>query len=97
MNKENIKTISLDCPSCGGKMEPTADGKKIVCPYCGHTALIEKDTSAQKEYDRLMARAKADEDIRDLKEKRQRRRRNLPLPKTPGPWWISTAARAPSG
>ena len=75
MNKENIKTISLDCPSCGGKMEPTADGKKIVCPYCGHTALIEKDTAAQKEYDRLMARAKADADIRDLKEKRQRRRR----------------------
>ena len=75
MKKENLNTISLDCPSCGGKMEPTADGKKIVCPYCGHTALIEKDTAAQKEYDRLMARAKADADIRDLKEKRQRRRR----------------------
>ncbi len=75
MKKENLNTISLDCPSCGGKMELTADGQKLHCPYCGHTELMEKDDRAQKEYERLMARARADEDIKDLREKRQRRRR----------------------
>ncbi len=75
MAEENVKTISLGCPSCGGRMELAADGKKAVCPYCGHTMLIEKDAPAQNEYERLMARARADEDIRDLQSKRQRRRR----------------------
>ena len=75
MKKDNLKTISLDCPSCGGKMELTADGQKLHCPYCGHTELMEKDDRAQKEYERLMAQARADEDIKDLREKRQRRRR----------------------
>ena len=72
MKKENLNTISLDCPSCGGKMEQTADGQKLHCPYCGHTELMEKDDRAQKEYERLMAQARADEDIKDLREKRQR-------------------------
>lgn len=75
MDHAKIKTFSLICPSCGGKMELQADGRKATCPYCGHIMLIEKEESAQKEYERRMAKARADEDIKDLQNKRQRRRR----------------------
>ena len=75
MNQEQMKTLSLVCPSCGGRMELSADGEKAVCPYCGHKMLIEKEDSAQKEYERRIANARAEEDIKDLKEKRRRRRR----------------------
>ena len=75
MDKRNIKTLSLTCPSCAGEMELQADGKKAVCPYCGHTMLIEKEDDAQKEYERRMAKARADEDIRKLQEKGARKRR----------------------
>ncbi len=75
MDQENLKTLSLVCPSCGAKMELSADGKKAVCPYCGHKMLIQKDEGARKEYERRMAEARAEEDIRDLRTKRQRRRR----------------------
>lgn len=69
------RSLSLVCPSCGGKMELAADGKKAGCPYCGHEMLIRKDDSAQKEYERRMAAARAEEEIRNLQLKRQRRRR----------------------
>lgn len=75
MKQENIKTVSLVCPSCGGKMELTEDGQKATCPYCGHIMLVEKEEYAQEEYERRMAKARADEDIKDLQNKRQRRRR----------------------
>ena len=75
MNQETIKTISLVCPSCGGKMELSEDGKRAVCPYCGNKLLIEKDDIAQKEYERRMAKARAEEDIKDLQSKRQRGRK----------------------
>ncbi len=75
MNRANTKTISLICPSCGGRMDLSADGKNAHCPYCGHKMLIEKDDGAQKEYERRIAKARADEDIRDLQRKRQRGRR----------------------
>ena len=75
MDQANIKTLSLVCPSCGGRMELSADGKKAVCPYCGHEMLIEKEDSAKKEYERCIAKARAEEDIRDLQDQRRRRRR----------------------
>ena len=75
MDPENIKTLSLICPSCGAKMELSEDGKKAVCPYCGHEMLIEKEEAAQKEYERHIAKALAEEDIRDFRRKRQHRRR----------------------
>ena len=75
MDQTRIKTLSLICPSCGGRMELTADEEKAVCPYCGHEILIDNDDSAQKEYERRVAMARAEEDIRDLKSKRQGRRR----------------------
>ncbi len=75
MDKENIKTLSLVCPSCGGRMELSEDGEKAVCLYCGHKLLIEKEDRAQQEYERRIAKARAEEDIRDLQRKRQRRRR----------------------
>ena len=75
MNQAKLKTLSLVCPSCGGKMDLAADGKKAVCPYCGHELLIEEDESAQKEYERRMARARAEEDIKDLQSRRHRLRR----------------------
>ncbi len=75
MDQTKMKTLSLKCPSCGGKVELSADGEKAVCPYCGHVILIEKDKTAQKEYERRMAKARAEEDIKDLQSKRQRRRR----------------------
>ena len=75
MDQGNIKTLSLVCPSCGGKMELSADGKEAVCPYCGHKMLIEKEERAQKEYERRMAKARAEEDIRELQRKRQQGRR----------------------
>ena len=74
-DQENTKTLSLVCTSCGGIMELSADGKSAVCPYCGNKMLIEKDGPARKEYERLMAKARAEEDIKDLQRKRQRRRR----------------------
>ena len=56
-------------------MELSADGEKAVCPYCGHEMLIEKDESAKKEYERRMAKARAEQDIEDLQRSRQSRRR----------------------
>ena len=70
-----LLTLSLVCPSCGGRMELSADGEKAVCPYCGHKMLIEQEDSAQEEYERRMAKARAEEDIKDLQTKRRRRRR----------------------
>ena len=75
MDQTKIKTLSLICPSCGGRMELSADEEKAVCPYCGHEMLIDNDDDAQKEYERRIAMARADEDIRDLQRKRQRGRR----------------------
>ena len=75
MDQANMKTLSLACPSCGGKMELSADEERAVCPYCGYEMLIDKEEPAQKEYERRVARARADEDIKDLQEKRQRKRR----------------------
>ena len=75
MDQTNIKTLSLVCPSCGGKMELSPDGETAACPYCGQKIIIEKKDSAQKEYERRIANARAEEDIRDLQIKRQRRRR----------------------
>ena len=62
MNQVNMKTLSLVCPSCGGRMELAADGETAVCPYCGHKMLIEQEDSAQEEYERRMAKARAEED-----------------------------------
>ncbi|MCR5793904.1 MAG: hypothetical protein K6G61_00980 [Solobacterium sp.] len=75
MDETKMKTMSFVCPSCGGRMELSADGKTAVCPYCGHTVLIDREDSAQKEYERRIAEARAEEDIRDLQTRRQRRRR----------------------
>ena len=73
MDNSNMKTLSLVCPSCGGAMELNADGKSARCPYCEHEVLIEKSDLAQTEYERQMARARAEEDIKALKTKRKRR------------------------
>ena len=57
-------------------MEPSVHEERAVCPYCGLRMLIEKeDESGQKEYERRMAKALAEEDIKDLQAKRQRKRR----------------------
>ena len=75
MDKSNFKTLSLTCPSCGGKMELKAEGERAECPYCGHVMLIEKEDPAKKAYELRMAKARAEEDIRDRQEKKQRRRK----------------------
>ena len=75
MEQKITKTLSLVCPSCGGRMELSADGEKAVCPYCGHEMLIDMDDSAQQEYERRIAMARAEEDIKDLQRNRQRKRR----------------------
>ena len=75
MDQVKMKTLSLVCPSCGGRMELSADGETAVCPYCGHKLLIEKEDDAQEEYERRIAKARAEEDIKDLQEKRRRWRR----------------------
>ena len=46
MDQTKIKTLSLICPSCGGRMELSADEEKAVCPYCGHEMLIDNDDDA---------------------------------------------------
>ena len=75
MEQKITKTLSLVCPSCGGRMELSTDGEKAVCPYCGHEMLIDTDDTAQQEYERRIAMARAEEDIKDLQTKRQRKRR----------------------
>ena len=75
MDEVHMKTLSLVCPSCGGRMELSSDGETAVCPYCGHKMLIEKEDSAQEEYERRIANARAEEDIKDLQIKRRRMRR----------------------
>lgn len=75
MDQAAIKTLSLACPSCGGRMELSADEEKATCLYCGHEMLIEKDEFAKKEYEHRMAQARAEEDIKDLQRDRQRKRR----------------------
>ena len=42
MEQKITKTLSLVCPSCGGKMDLSTDGEKAVCPYCGHEMLIDR-------------------------------------------------------
>ena len=74
MNQSNIKTLSLICPSCGGRMELSMDKGTATCPYCGYKMLIEKESSTQEEYERLIAKARAEEDIKDLQRKRQSKR-----------------------
>jgi len=56
-------------------MQLSADEEKATCPYCGHEMLIDKDGLEQEEYERRMANARADEDIKDLQSRRQRKRR----------------------
>jgi len=56
-------------------MELLPGGEKAVCPYCGHEMLIETEDSARQEYDLRLAKARAEEDIKDLQRKRERRRR----------------------
>ena len=56
-------------------MELSADEQKTARPYCGYEMLIEKEEPAQEEYERRMAQARADEDIKDLQRDRQRKRR----------------------
>ena len=56
-------------------MELSADEKTADCPYCGYTMLIEKDETAKKEYERRLAAARAEEDIKDLQQTRQRKRK----------------------
>ena len=56
-------------------MELSADGEKAVCPYCGQEMLIDNDDSSQKEYERRLAQARAEEDIKDLQAERQHKRR----------------------
>ena len=75
MDLSNIRTLSLTCPSCGGVMELSEGKDKAVCPYCGHEMLIVNEDSARKEYERRMAKARAEEEIKDLQEKKQRKRR----------------------
>ena len=75
MERTNITALSLTCPSCGGKMELKAGGERAECPYCGHIMIIEKEDPERKAYELRMAKARAEEDIRDLREKRQRKRR----------------------
>ena len=75
MDRDNLKTLSLVCPSCGGRMELSADGNEAACPYCGHRMLIEKEELAQKEYARRIAKARVEEDIKDLQRKRLHQRR----------------------
>ena len=75
MDQSNYKTMSLICPSCGGKMELKDNGERAECPYCGHVMLIDKEDPSQKAYELHMAKARAEEDIRDLQEKKQRRRK----------------------
>lgn len=75
MDREKTNKLSLICPSCGGRMELSEDGESAVCPYCGHKMLIDQKDSAQEEYERRMANARAEEDIKDLQRKRQSIRR----------------------
>ena len=56
-------------------MELSADGNEAACPYCGHRMLIEKEELAQKEYARRIAKARVEEDIKDLQRERLHQRR----------------------
>ena len=75
MDQSNIRALHLTCPSCGGEMKLSGNDNKAVCPYCGHIMLIDKKDSAREEYERRMAKARAEEDIRDDQEKKRRKRR----------------------
>ena len=75
MAKETENAQSLVCPSCGGRMELSPDGKTAACPYCGHELILETEGAGQEEYARRMAKARAEEDIKDMRTRRQRLRR----------------------
>ncbi len=70
-NESNSRNLSLVCPSCGGKMKLVADGKKAECPYCGHEMFIGTVDLAQKEYERRIGEARAEEEISNLKRRRR--------------------------
>ena len=57
-------------------MELSEDEDKAICPYCGHEMLIDTEDSARKEYERRMAKARAEEDIKVFREKKQKKSRS---------------------
>lgn len=66
---------SLLCPSCGAHMELDKKQGRLSCPYCGHEKVIEKKDYQKIEYDRIMGRARAEEEIQ------RRRKREIKRPK----------------
>lgn len=65
--------ISLTCESCGGNMEVDPAKESIVCPYCGNKILLQKTDYAKMEYERLTARARAEEEAAKRRKRAERK------------------------
>ena len=73
--KEEVKTITLQCPSCGAAMKLDEEHRRAVCPYCDYEMLIEKKDFEKLEYERQMGKARAERELAEQEEKRIRRRK----------------------
>ena len=73
--KNAMKTIDLECPSCGGNMEVDPSGREAVCSFCGGRVLLEQTDHAKAEYDRQMGKARAAEEMAHRRRQTERKKK----------------------
>jgi predicted RNA-binding Zn-ribbon protein involved in translation (DUF1610 family) len=50
MPSDDAATLTLQCPSCGGRTIFTPGSDRFVCPYCGNQQIFRLPTAAGKDY-----------------------------------------------
>ena len=74
-NMEDVDVMTLTCPDCGGRMQLEEDGSKAVCPYCGHSVLLQKKDGEQAAYEYHMGRARAEQETAKRKKRASLRKK----------------------
>ena len=65
----NTEVMSLICPDCGGRMQMEENGKKAVCPYCGHSVLLQIKDVEQAAYEYHKGKARAEKETEKQKKR----------------------------
>ena len=73
--KKQVRSIKLECPSCGAGMEVNEDKTRASCPYCGYEMILETRDVYREEYERRRARAQAEEEAQQARTKAAGRRK----------------------
>ena len=73
--EKQVRSIKLECPSCGAGMEVNEDETRASCPYCGYEMILETRDVYREEYERRRARAQAEEEAQQARTKAAGRRK----------------------